>query len=197
MTDELFEVFFATGNNHKVEEANLTLSRFGIRAVLAPNCKKVEIQSDSLLEIAKYAASVASDSQGAPVIVEDSGLFIEPLSGFPGPYSSYAYRTIGCKGILNLLSGLVERRAFFDCVVAFCEPGSEPKVFDGKAYGEISQHQKGFGGFGFDPIFIPSGAQPRTFAQISKEEKATLSHRGAAFSRFAEWYEKSKMAKLK
>jgi XTP/dITP diphosphohydrolase len=196
MTGEVVDVLFATGNGHKIEEANVTLSRFGICAVAA-NGKKIEIQSESLTVIAKYAASLASDSLGAPVMVEDSGLFIESLSGFPGPYSSYTLSTIGCEGILKLLTGVSDRGAFFECVVAFCDPGSEPITFDGRAYGVISQCAAGSGGFGFDPIFIPSRSRCRTFAQMALEEKETFSHRGVAFKRFAEWFRKSKMAKLK
>jgi XTP/dITP diphosphohydrolase len=189
------EVLFATGNPHKVLEANLTLSRFGIRAVAA-SCKKLEIQSDSLKEIAEYAASIAAESLEAPVVVEDSGLFIETLAGFPGPYTAYALNTIGCGGVLKLLSGLSARRAYFECVVAFCRPGSKPTTFAGRAHGEIPHQPAGTAGFGFDPIFLPF-AQERTFAQMSAEEKEGLSHRGIAFVHFAEWYNRTEMAKLK
>jgi len=184
------EVLFVTGNSHKVKEANRVLSLFGITVKMV-ECEKVEIQSESLTRIAKYAASLAAKRLGKPVIVEDSGLFVKALEGFPGPFSSYVYKTIGCGGVLQLMSGITDRRAVFKCAVAFCSPGLPPLAFEGKAYGSISSSIRGSGGFGFDPIFIPRSGDGRTFAEMPPEDKDRLSHRGAAFRAFGEWYAKS------
>jgi len=190
------EILFVTGNSHKVKEANRVLSRFGITVKMA-ECEKVEIQSESLTRIARYAASLAAKRLGKPVIVEDSGLFVKALDGFPGPYSSYVYKTIGCGGTLQLMSGITDRRAVFKCAVAFCSPGSPPLAFEGKAYGNISSSIRGSGGFGFDPIFVPKNGDGRTFAEMPPEGKDSLSHRGAAFRGFGEWYFRSqKITKL-
>jgi len=184
------EVLFVTGNRHKVEEANRTLSQFGITVKMV-GCEKVEIQSESLTRIAKHAASLAAKKVSKPVMVEDSGLFVKALDGFPGPYSSYVYKTIGCGGILQLMSGITDRRAVFRCAVAFCSPGSPPLAFEGKAYGSISSSVRGSGGFGFDPIFVPKGGDGRTFAEMPPESKERLSHRGAALRSFGEWFSRS------
>src|SRR5512137_1901085 len=98
------EMLFVTSNTHKLEEANQALSQFGMRLRIA-GIEKVEIQADGLEAIASYAARIAADVSGKPVICEDSGLFIGALKGFPGPYSSYAFKTIGCEGILKLMEG--------------------------------------------------------------------------------------------
>ncbi|MDD1764669.1 MAG: XTP/dITP diphosphatase [Candidatus Methanomethyliaceae archaeon] len=183
------EVLFVTGNIHKVKEASRILSKFQINVKML-DCEKVEIQSDSLVRIAKYAASLASMKLKKTIIVEDSGLFIKPLNGFPGPFSSYVFKTVGCGGVLQLLSGKADRSAVFKCAVAFCSPKSHPVVFEGKTYGSISLSVKGSGGFGFDPIFIPKKGDGRTFAEMPPENKDRLSHRGAAFKGFGEWYAK-------
>jgi len=184
------EIIFVTGNRNKVEEANLTLSRYGIRLKMN-EFKKVEIQSESLEEIASNAAQTAANALSAPVISEDSGLFISALSGFPGPYSSYAFMTIGCIGILRLMSSQPDKRAQFRCVVAYCAPGATPMLFTGTSLGTISNSMRGHGGFGFDPIFVSSGKDARTFAEMTISEKEFSSHRGAAFRSFGQWYEKT------
>jgi len=183
------EIIFVTGNRHKVEEANLALSRYGIRVKMA-EFKKVEIQSESLEEIASNAAQTAAKALSAPVISEDSGLFISALAGFPGPYSSYAFMTIGCMGVLRLMSSQPDKRAQFRCVVAYCAPDTKPMLFTGTSLGTISNSMRGRGGFGFDPIFVPSGKDARTYAEMTPSEKEFLSHRGAAFRSFGQWYEK-------
>jgi XTP/dITP diphosphohydrolase len=188
------EILFVTGNTHKLEEANQVLSQFGMRLRMA-GIKKVEIQADGLEAIASYAARMAADESGKPVLCEDSGLFIGALKGFPGPYSSYAFKTTGCGGILRLMEGAACREGRFESAVSYCAPGGEPRTFMGASAGRISEEARGSAGFGFDPIFIPTAGDGRTFAQMDRAEKGRLSHRGEAFRRFALW--RSGMAKLK
>ena len=96
------ELFFVSSNNHKFTEAQRILSNLGLEISLFKTTLE-EIQSNSLSEIAKRKALDAYSKVQKPVIIEDDGLFIDSLDGFPGPYSSYAYDTIGNKGIMNLL----------------------------------------------------------------------------------------------
>ncbi|MBS7643379.1 XTP/dITP diphosphatase [Candidatus Bathyarchaeota archaeon] len=180
-------VYFATRNFHKFEEIRLILREFGVVTEIL-NAKSLEIQSDDLEEIARTSVLNVVAIQRLPVMVEDAGLFIEVLNGFPGPYSSYVYRTIGLKGILKLLEKEDNRNAEFRSVIAFCRPGEEPKSFSGMVKGLISTSERGTYGFGFDPIFIPSGAGGRTFAEMATAEKNLYSHRAQAARRFAEWY---------
>ncbi len=180
------KILFATGNRHKLEEANQVLSPYGISLAMA-GCEKLEIQAGTLEEVASFAAKAAALSVGASVLVEDSGLFIDALGGFPGPYSSYAFKTIGCSGVLRLMEGISNRAASFRCAVAYCAVGAEPKVFTGVSEGSICTSMKGSGGFGFDPIFVGKGGS-MTYAELGTESKCKLSHRGEAFRRFSEWF---------
>ena len=190
LTHELLRkvVFFVTGNVHKFNEARLTLSEFGLSTVMI-NVETIEIQADKIEDVAITSALDAVRRCRLPLIVEDAGLFIEVLNGFPGPYSSYVFRTIGTKGILSLMGDLNERDAFFESSVAFCSPKIKPpKCFDGKIEGRIAQRIEGSQGFGFDPIFRPERNEKKTFADMSVVEKSEYSHRAKALRRFAEWY---------
>jgi len=180
-------IFFVTNNIHKFNEARMVLSEFNIATAML-RLKPPEIQDDSIENIAKTCALRASEETGLPVIVEDAGLFIDALGGFPGPYSSYVYRTIGKEGILKLLEGCGNRRAEFKSAVAFCSPNCEVKVFSGSVRGVISRTIRGESGFGFDPIFEPEGFSGLTFGELSVEEKNMVSHRSRALRKFAEWY---------
>lgn len=178
-------VFFATSNKHKFEEARFVFADFGIDLKMLKG-KGVEIQSEDLSEIARNAARSASTRFKKPLIVEDAGLFIRGLGGFPGPYSSYVFQTIGTRGILKLLRENDNRSAEFKSSLAFCEPGGKPVVFGGRVKGKIAIKGSGDNGFGFDPIFTPRG-RTVTFAYMNSQEKSKISHRGKAMRKFAVW----------
>jgi len=110
------------------------------------------------------------------------------LKGFPGPYSSYVYRTIGFNGILKLMSDIPDRYAQFHSKVVYCAPDISLKCFQGVAEGKISNEAQGASGFGFDPIFQPLKGSTKTFGEMSAEEKSRFSHRAHALRVFAEWY---------
>jgi len=185
-------VFFATGNVHKFNEARSILTGFDI-AVGMLKVKDTELQSDSLVEIAQASALDAFKRCGLPIIVEDAGLFIGALKGFPGPYAAYAYKTIGNKGLLKLMESVDARKAVFQSAIAYCDSDAEsPLVFGGEAAGKITNEERvgnGKAGFGFDPIFQPSGSA-NTFAEMTLEEKNCFSHRAKAVRKFAEWYKR-------
>ncbi|RLG77468.1 MAG: non-canonical purine NTP pyrophosphatase, RdgB/HAM1 family [Thermoprotei archaeon] len=180
---------FVTKNEHKVAEANIVLKKYGVE-VYPVNLKKIEVQSESLEKIAALAAKIAYRKLRMPVVVEDAGLFIDALSGFPGPYSSYVYKTIGIKGVLKLMEGISDRSAKFRAVVALAYSGGV-KLFKGVVKGIISLEAKGTKGFGFDPIFIPEG-HAKTFAELGTEEKCSVSHRGKAFEQLGKWIVENK-----
>jgi len=182
--------FFVTGNIHKFNEARWVLTEYGVATALL-RMKAPEIQDDDSEVIAKTGAAEAAKKCNLPVIVEEAGLFIEALNGFPGPYSSYVYRTIGTKGILKLMEKIENRRASFYSAVAFGSPSRSPICFHGKAEGWISYEERGNLGFGFDPIFKPLDSKGETFAQMSIEQKSKLSHRAYAMRNFAQWYTSS------
>lgn len=179
-------LYLVTGNKHKLHEIN-TLAKGSCIEFLQAPIEKLEVQSESLGEIALTAARHAFYQIRAPLVVDDSGLFIEPLMGFPGPYSSFVYKTIGIKGILRLLEGESNRRACFLTAAALIIPPLE-MVFYGKTCGRITTEPRGRGGFGFDPIFLPDGSS-KTYAEMSTEEKNTVSHRARAFKKLISYLE--------
>jgi XTP/dITP diphosphohydrolase len=181
-------VFFVTGNIHKFNEARLTLKEFDLSTAML-NVETIEIQADKIEDVAISSAMDAVKKCRLPIIVEDAGLFIKELAGFPGPYSSYVSRTIGTGGILRLMSNLNKRDAFFESVVAFCSPDwKQPKCFNGKIEGKITREMRGFQGFGFDPIFRPVKSENKTLAEMSIVEKNEHSHRADALRHFVDWY---------
>jgi XTP/dITP diphosphohydrolase len=186
-------VFFATGNINKFNEVRSILSQYGIAAGML-KLKGDEIQSDSLKDIAQKSVLNAYRRCKLPVFVEDAGLFIDMLSGFPGPYAAYVYKTIHNSGIVKLMDGSKERHAKFQSVIAYCDQGTtcEPACFEGEVNGEITlaeRKEQGKSGFGFDPIFQPIGNE-KTFAEMTIVEKNLHSHRAMAIRKFAEWYKK-------
>src|ERR671925_202230 len=102
-------ITFASTNQDKYLEVQLILSTQNISVDFAQT-RLVEVQSDSLKEIAIEKAKTAFAKLGRPVIVEDDGLFIDSLGGFPGQYSSFVFNTIGNNGILRLLSGAAKEK---------------------------------------------------------------------------------------
>lgn len=185
-------VFFATGNIHKFHEARSILTDLDI-AVGMLRLKDTEIQSDNLAEIAQASARDVFKRCSLPVVVEDAGLFLDALKGFPGPYAAYVYKTIGNKGLLKLMEGAENRKARFWSAIAYYDGNScLPVVFEGVAEGEITVLERrgsGKSGFGFDPVFKPDGST-ETFAEMTLEEKNRFSHRAKAVRKFAEWYKK-------
>jgi XTP/dITP diphosphohydrolase len=180
-------VWLATGNKHKVVEAVAILGKYGI-PVRQLNIDKTEIQSTGLEEVARYASNqISKSSQQRLIAVEDSGLFISSLSGFPGAYSSFVHETLGTDGILTLLSNQLDRSARFQSIVALSGPGFRTQVFKGTVLGKIATRAKGSAGFGFDPIFIPKGTS-LTFAEGGQNAKNRYSHRSRAFRKLAAWY---------
>ena len=180
-------VYFATGNREKLREVTDILQGYPLM-IEQVDAKGVEIQSNSIEEIAKESATTAAQRTNLPVFVEDTGLFIQGLNGFPGPYAAYVHRTIGLRGVLALMENAPTREAYFLSAVAFAAPEIKSVVFTGKAPGRIAASARGSGGFGYDPIFEPEGGGGRTFGEMSLVEKNRLSHRALAVRKFAEWY---------
>ena len=179
----LSELSFATSNENKFQEAERILSNLGVQINFFKTTLE-EIQSDNLSDIAQQKAINAYNLIQKPVIIEDDGLFINSLDGFPGPYSSYAYDTIGNKGIMNLLGNSKVRDAKFVSIIAYCDESFYPKLFESSIPGKISSVIEE-GGWGYDPIFIPAG-ESKTYANVSDKDK--FSHRAASLKKFSNWF---------
>lgn len=170
---------FVTTNEGKVREAREYLGD-----VEQLDYDYPEIQSDDLAEIAAEGARHAFEAVGddEPVIVDDSGLFIESLGGFPGPYSAYVEGTLGIERVWRMVEAEENRRASFRGVVAYAD-GRTVETFEGAIRGRIVA-PRGEGGFGYDPVFEHDG---RTLAEMTTEEKNALSHRGRALAKLSDW----------
>jgi len=180
------EIIFFTTNKNKVKEIkeladaeakNLTIKHHEYDY---PELQLEEIESVAR-ESAKYIREKMAIKE--PFFIEDSGLLIHALNGFPGPFSAFVFDKIGNEGILKLMADKKgeERKATFKTVVAFCKsPKNAPLLFVGTAEGKIAEKIRGEGGFGYDPVFEFEGAG-KTFAEMSTEEKNEVSHRSRAF----------------
>ena len=184
-------LWFVTQNHHKYQEARRALDPFGIKIRMLAS-PKTEIQSIRLGEIARFAAEEAARKHNRRVLVEDSGLFVIVLNGFPGPFSSYVHDTIGVRGLLRLMTRQTRREAYFQASLALASSRGTSQEFSGKVYGTISHKSAGTQGFGFDPVFIPRGAR-KTFAQGGTKFKDRYSHRAIAFRKLALWYIKTRI----
>ena len=171
---------FVTSNEGKVREAREYLTR----DVEQVRYDYTEIQSDDLAEIAVVGAKEAFEGTGGddPVVVDDTGLFVESLGGFPGPYSAYVEDTVGVERVWKLGEREENRRAHFRCVLVYYD-GETAETFDGAVPGRLVA-PRGEGGFGYDPIFEHEG---QTLAEMSTERKNAISHRGRALAKFADW----------
>ncbi len=143
-----------------------------------------EIQADRLEDVVREALAWLAPRYGDGLAVDDSGLFIRSLAGFPGVYSSHAFQTLGNDGILTLLDGVTDRGATFETCIGLLESGKS-LVFHGESRGTIADRQRGSGGFGFDPIFVSTDSA-QTFAEMTRSEKNAVSHRGRAARALAE-----------
>jgi XTP/dITP diphosphohydrolase len=172
-------IYFVTGNWGKFEEAREILGEVEQR-----NIGYVEIQADTLEEVAAFGIREVAEKLAGPAMIEDAGLFIHGLKGFPGVYSAYVFDTIGNDGVLRLMEGIEDRRAAFRSVVAYAEAGGEPVVFAGELEGEIATEPRGSGGFGYDPIFEVGN---KTIAEMELSEKNSISHRGRSIRALESW----------
>lgn len=181
---------FFTTNQGKVAELTAQLASLGL-AVRQDGRGYPEVQADTLEEVAHAGADwLLAHGATPPFLLEDSGLFVEGLKGFPGVYSRHALDTIGLDGLLALLrdrpGGPADRAARFDACLLYVDAAGRRHAFTGRCAGRIAAAARGTGGFGFDPLFEPDGGGGRTFAEMEKAEKAALSHRGRAVAAFLE-----------
>ncbi|MHA1984596.1 MAG: RdgB/HAM1 family non-canonical purine NTP pyrophosphatase [Candidatus Hodarchaeales archaeon] len=175
------EIIFGTSNPHKVEEAIFVLKNYNF-TVKQHEVDLLEIQDDSLERIAKTSLLQLPDKTN--YFVEDTGLFISSLKGFPGPYAAYVLKTISNEGILKLMNDVTNREAHFKSVIAYRDKNKNIMLFSGEIHGEISFELKGTE-WGFDPIFVPHHEiNPRklTFAEMGVKSKNIISHRANALN---------------
>ena len=152
---KLSDLIFVSSNSHKFKEAKEILDFFGI-SIQFLKLNLEEIQSNSIKQIAIKKAQDAFSKCKKPLIIEDDGLHIESLDGFPGPYSSYIYKTIGNKGILNLFEKKIELQNLFQPLHIVIKTILNLLK---ENYLELYLNLKEGDGWGFDPIFIPKNTK--------------------------------------
>jgi XTP/dITP diphosphohydrolase len=181
-------IYFITSNANKLAEAKAKISDLDIK-IIQKNIGYPEVQADTLEKVVTFGARYIQEKINHPFLIEDAGLFIKYLHGFPGVYSSYVFHTLGCKGILKLINALEidRRKACFKSVFAYIESNEKPQFFIGKCKGKISTDMRGNNGFGYDPIFIPDGNN-KTFAEMDINEKNSYSHRGKSLDKIREFF---------
>lgn len=176
---------FVTTNPGKLVEARARLGPVGIR-VVGHRARTEEIQADRIEDVARHKARTLIGRVPPPYFVEDAGLHVDALGGFPGTYSHYVFSTIGWQGLLRLLRGVppARRGARFVAVIGYVDVQGHLRLLRGETRGRIAASARGTNGFGFDPIFLPARSR-RTFAQMRPHEKDRVSHRGRALGALA------------
>lgn len=166
------KITYVTGNWSKIMSAKNILEPLGF---IVDNIKMetTEIQADTVEEIAIHSAKEASDKLKCNVLKNDTGLFIEALNGFPGPYTHYVDDTLKEDGILKLLEGIENRNACFIEAFAYCEYGKDPIVFKSVTKGKIAKEKSGTYGWSWDFIFIPDGYN-KTMGNYPDEERCKV-----------------------
>lgn len=189
------ELIFATQNKHKVEEIQAQLTnQFMVKSLLDLNyLNELEETQDTLQGNALQKVQFVHSKFKTNAFADDTGLEVEALNGDPGVYSArYAGESKSFDNnmdkLLKNLEGEKNRRAQFRTAVALIL-NNEEYLFEGVCKGVITLEKIGDKGFGYDPIFIPDGFD-RTFAQMTLEEKAKISHRGLAVAKLIEFLKK-------
>lgn len=192
------EIVFATGNQHKVVEAQKALG--DSFALIMPKelglTEDIPEDGDTLEKNAIQKAEYLWNRFGKNCFADDTGLEVDALGGAPGVYTArYAGPDKGSDANMEKLlaelsavearEGNISRTARFRTVVALIMNG-ELKTFEGVMEGEIARTRSGSEGFGYDPVFIPQGYNC-TIAEISLDEKNAISHRGKAMRALAEY----------
>ena len=183
----LSEVVFASHNAGKIKEIKELLQPFGInvKSALDMELPDVEETGSTFAENSLLKSQTIAELTGLPCIADDSGLCVDALNGAPGVYSArYAPNRNFDKGMEKLLAEMAQspnksRKAHFSCVISLAFPNGGYELFEGRVDGHIAAEKQGIGGFGYDPLFIPDGFA-KSFAQMSKDEKNQVSHRGRA-----------------
>ena len=186
-------IVIASSNAHKVEEYRALLKDQDVELQsLAdyPGFPGVEENGSTFAENASLKAAAVSKYCDAAAFADDSGLEVAALGGRPGIFSArYAENDAARRQkLLGELEGVTDRSARFVCVIAIAFNGEVIETFEGEVRGKILTEERGEGGFGYDPLFVPDGYD-QTFGEMPQELKNRISHRAAAFRKAVEFIE--------
>ncbi len=187
----------ATKNQGKIGEMKHLLKDFPVELLglsdFGPIPEVVE-DGDTFDDNAYKKASFTARVLGYPVIADDSGLVVNALDGAPGVYSARYAGEDATDGennrkLLSALTGVSDRTAAFECVISIAVPTGPALTYQGRCEGQIAEELSGANGFGYDPLFLCS-TFGKSFAELSVEEKSSVSHRGKALAQVTREFDK-------
>lgn len=190
------KLVIASHNKGKLAEIDALIAPFGIEAISAGDLGVAEPEETETTFIgnALLKARASCLATGLPALADDSGMEVVALNGEPGVYTANwaelvpggprdFYIAMERVGVALAKTGSTDRRARFVCVLALVLPDGTEQVFEGQVWGDLADAPRGTRGFGFDPIFIPTGHQ-LTFGEMDPGFKHAMSHRADAFAKF-------------
>lgn len=193
------KIIFATHNEHKLIEVRAILEPLGYKVLSAGdlNLPDVEETGETFKDNALLKAYEGYKHTSLPVLAEDTGLCIRALDGEPGVYTKrYAEQHGGFPKVFDVLAERMkdnpDKSAYFNCTMALVIDETRAEVFEGIFEGDILPAPRGEKGFGYDPVFMPKGYS-KTVAELSEDEKNTISHRALALKKVAEFLENNKL----
>lgn len=191
---KLGRLVMATNNENKLREVREILAPLGIEVL---SQREVGVECDpeengaTFAENAMIKARAVYDIVKLPTIADDSGLCVDALDGRPGVHSArYAPKGQECAKLLDEMKNVPDekRTAYFECCIVFLHENGMSHAVSGKCFGKIGYEQKGTNGFGYDPVFVYGD---KTLAEISSDEKNSISHRGAALKELYKYLKES------
>lgn len=192
------KIVFATNNAHKLQELRQILgNQYEILGLADIGCHEdIPETADTIEGNARMKAEYVKQHYGYDCFSDDTGLEIDALNGEPGVLSArYAGpghdSEANIEKVLKKLDGVTERTARFRTAIALLQD-DEMHLFEGQVEGVILTERHGTGGFGYDSIFQPVEGDGSTFAQMSPQDKNSISHRGRAVAKLVEFLNREK-----
>lgn len=187
-----YRLLLATGNPGKVAEMESLLAHLPVDLVTPADLDvslNVTEDAETLRGNAHKKAAAYHNATGLPSLADDTGLEIDALDSRPGVHTARfagpdATPQDNKRRTLKVMDGVDDRSARFRTVAAFVDEGGETHTFEGVCPGEITTEERGDGGFGYDPLFLPDG-HSQTFAEMPADAKNAISHRKKALEQFA------------
>lgn len=189
------KLVIASHNKGKLVEIEALVGPFGVSVISAGDLglEEPEETENSFVGNARIKAHFATRASGMPALSDDSGIEVDALGGAPGVFTADWAETpdgrnfsMAMKKVWDLLEEAKApepRTARFKCTLCLAWPDGHDEVFDGSVEGHLVWPGRGNLGFGFDPIFVPTGFD-KTFGEMDPAEKHSMSHRAVAFRKF-------------
>lgn len=184
------KIKFITGNANKLAEVQRALSHVSANfELIAASADVPELQGEPVYVAEQKCIHAAKNVEGGgPVVVEDTSLCFRALGDLPGVYVKWFLDKTGRKGLVNMLAAYEDKSAYAQCIFAVTAgPGFPVHCFVGQTEGKIVDPRGPENSFGWDPVFQPDEGGGKTFAEMTKDEKNAISHRGKALHSMSEF----------